>query len=112
MVYGKTYIHDVTVDDAKFDLHDYDIKIEYPAKLKCSESELLAEFNSIWPTINKSWMQFKSSLPKPTVLKRFWIHIISEHAVVYPNLCDLLVLLLSISPGTGPVERSYANYWR
>lgn len=110
IIYGKEYeyVHDVPAD-AKGDLQEFGIQIKYPAKLDCTESELITEFNSIWSTINKSWLQFKSTTPKATVTKRFWIHIISEHAVVYPNLCELIALILAISPGTGPVERSFSR---
>ena len=31
-----------------------------------------------------------------------------EHCIEYPNLTDLLLILFSISPGTGPLERSFS----
>ena len=108
LIYGIDYVHEV-VDDAKADLTEFNISIKYPAKLKCNENELLAEFNSLWPTLTKSWLKFKDSKPPSTTIKRFWMHIISEHAIEYPNLCDLVLLLLAVSPGTGPVERSFSK---
>ena len=71
------------------------------------ENEVITEFNSIWPPVNKTWLQFKSTGPKSSLIKRFWINIISNHVVVYPNLCELLTLFLCVSPDTGLVERSF-----
>ena len=38
---------------------DYVITVKYPAKLNCSQIELLAEFNSCWPVIEKTWQEKK-----------------------------------------------------
>ena len=71
---------------------------------------MISEFNSIWPSLAKSWLKFKDSKPAISVTKRFWKHIVEEHAISYPNLCDPILLLLAISPGTGPVERSFSKW--
>ena len=109
LVYGKEYFHTVTDDDAKGDLHEYSITVKYPPKLQCSEDNLVAEFNSILPTMSKCWVKFKDSKPAATRMRRFWVMIASENAIEYPNFCDLIILLLAISPGTGPVERSFSK---
>ena len=110
-VYGKEFLHTVEDDRAKGELADYNIKIRYPPKLNCSEEELVSEFNSIWPIVNKAWLQVKtsSSSKKDETIKDFWIQILNNHAIEYPNLCNLILLLLSISPGTGPLERSFSK---
>ena len=78
----------------KSSLEDYSITVKYPAKLKCDEAELVAEFNSHWPAVSKKWLKFKESKPSSTRMKRFWHHILEEHSVEYPNLADLLLILL------------------
>ena len=45
---------------------DYVITVKYPAKLNCSQSELLAEFNSCWPVIGKTWQEKKTADPNLT----------------------------------------------
>ena len=39
----------------------------------------------------------------------FHFHILSNYEIQYPNLCELIVILLAISPSTGPLERSYSK---
>ena len=96
-------------EDAKGDLHEFTIRIKYPPKLECSEETLVGEFNSLWSSVTKKWIYFKTTKPESTRMKRFWTEIISQYAIDYPNICDLLLLLLSVSPGTGPVERSFSK---
>ena len=88
---------------------DYTITITYPPKLKCTESELVTEFNSLWPVLSKTWLMFNDSKPSSTRMHRFWDHVLEEHAIDYPNMSDLLLILLSVSPGTGPLERSFSK---
>ena len=107
-IYGKEYSHEVQ-DEAKGSLEEYNVTISYPAKLNCTEGELITEFNSFWPSLTKSWLKFKDSLPKPTVTKRFLKHVVEEFAVEYPNCCELIMVLKAISSGTGPVERSFTK---
>ena len=108
-VYGKQNIHAMTDDECKSGLIEYNITILYPAKLQCTEEELVSEFKSMWPIITKSWLKFKETKPVANRIKRFWIQMVEDNAVDYPNICDLVLLLLSISPGTGPVERSFSQ---
>ena len=65
--------------------------------------------NSLWPTITKKWRKFRDSMPETSKIRRFWTELVSEYAIDYPNLRDLIILLLAISPGTGPVERSFSK---
>lgn len=111
LIYGKEYTHTVTDDDAKRDHHEYSILVKYPAKLDCTEDELVGEFNSMWSTTTKSWLKFKDSKPSSTRMRRFWVHIVLDYAIEYPNMCDLIMLLLAISPGTGPLERSFSKFF-
>ena len=57
--------------------------------------------------ITKAWLKDKDSTPKPTVTKRFLQYIIGEYAVEYPNICDLILIFMAISSGTGSPERSF-----
>ena len=83
--------------------------MKYPPKLNCTESELISEFNSCWSVLGKTWLKFKDTNPQPTQMLRFWIHILEEYSIECPNLADLVFILLSISPGTGPLERSFST---
>ena len=59
MIYGKDYTHSVVDKAAKGSLDGYTISIKYPAKLKSNETDLIAEFNSLWPVMSKNWLNFK-----------------------------------------------------
>ena len=105
-MYGTTYTH-ILDDDS--DLPGYEIGIKYPAKLQCTDDELVEDFNNIWPVLTKLWFGFKSTLPRKNVTKRFWIKVLEEYSLDFPHISELILILLSISPGTGPLERSYSK---
>ena len=104
LIYDSEYLHEL-----KEDFKDFHVSIKYPSKIKCSESELISEFNSIWPVIGKTWLKFKDTKPSSSVSKCFWTHILEEHSISYPNLADLILIILAISSGTGPLERSFSK---
>ena len=41
--------------------------------------------------------------------RRFWKKVLEEYSIDFPNICELILILLAISPGTGPLERSYSK---
>ena len=103
LIYGNEYLHEL-----KEDFKDFHVSIKYPSKIKCSESELISEFNSIWPVIGKTWLKFKDTKPSSSVSKGFST-ILEEHSISYPNLAALILIILAISPGSGPLERSFSK---
>ena len=70
-------------------------------------SELLKEFDKIWHVLNKSWLKFKDTKPKSNITKRFWMKILEKYSIDFPNIAEPILIPLPISPGTGPLERSY-----
>ena len=96
LIYGSDYTHEV-LSKSKGELQDYTITVRYPAKLNCSEDELIAVFNSLLPLLSRLRML------------RFWVHVREEHSIEYPNVSGMLLILLSISPGTGPLQRSFTK---
>jgi len=59
--------------------------------------------------MTRAWLKFKDSSPKLTITKRFLQHVVSEYAVEYPNICDLILILMAIASGTGSLERSFTK---
>ena len=82
VTYVAEYIHDV-LPESKLHHEDYVITVKYPAKLKCSVIELLAEFNFCWPVIKKMWQKCKDTSPKSNRLLRFWVCIVEENCTEY-----------------------------
>ena len=99
LIYDSEYLHEL-----KEDFKDFHVSIKYPSKIKCSESELISEFNSSWPVICKTWLKFKDTKPSSSVSKCFWTHILEKHSISYPNLADLILIIFAILLGTGPWE--------
>ena len=104
MIYSNEYLHGL-----KEDIKDFHASIKFLSKIKCSGSELISEFNSIWPVTGKTWLKFKDTKSSSSVLQRFWTHILEEYSISYPNLADLILIIISISPGTGPLERRFCK---
>ena len=73
----------------------------------CVLRGVVKEFKSIWPQFNRIWPKFRDD--KKNGCRNFYFHILSNYEIQYPNLCELIVILLAISPSTGPLERSYSK---
>ena len=58
--------------------------------------------------IGKTWLKFKDTKPSSSVSKGFST-ILEEHSISYPNLAALILIILAISPGSGPLERSFSK---
>ena len=66
-IYGNEYVHKLENCDG---IEDYTITLKYLPKLQCTEKDLIAEFQSLWPILNKTWlMKFRDSKPKSTQTK-------------------------------------------
>ena len=63
----------------------------------------------MWQFLTKAWLKFKGSTDKSTITKRLLHDIVDEYAFEYPNVCDLILILTSISPGTASLERSFTK---
>ena len=88
-------------------MHITTIKIKYESIVDCTQEQIFKEYRSIWPIINRVWVQFKNE--KKGALKRFLIFILDNYMTQYPNICELITIMLSIAPATGLWERSYAK---
>ena len=69
-------------------------------------SKLVDEFKRLWPKLTVDWLSFRKT--KGT-METFGGSLISNHLPIIPNLTDLLIILLSISPTTAALERSYSK---
>ena len=112
-VYGTEYSHQV-LDDGRHMAENvasfftvWNVTINYKPKLDCSVDQFMTELQAIWPVFNRTWGRFKNL--KVDALYTFYCHIIDNHYINYPNVCELLLILMSISPNTSPLERSYSK---
>ena len=79
-------------------------------KIDCTQEQTIKEFRSILPVINQVWVQFENE--KKGALKWFLIFILDNYMIQCPSICELISIMLSISPATGPLERSYMQSWQ
>ena len=107
-IYCTDYVHNVDFKEGDASFWDeYVISIKYPKKIDCTTDELLKEMRNIWPACNKVWLKFRDD--KKDGNYKFWQHMCSLYTVSHPNVCSLLNIILTISPNTGPLERSYSK---
>ena len=86
-------------DESNFKGHITTIKVKYEPKIDCTQEQIVKGFRSIWPVTDRVWVQFKNE--KKGALKRFLIFILHDHMIQYPNICELIAMMLSVSPATG-----------
>jgi len=109
-IYGEDYWHSVTDENALGLLaaDKWCVQIKYPAKLDCTSEQIVKQFQNLWHVLNKEWIKKK----KGTSTRKFWSDIIKQHGYMCTDLLKLVQILCSISPGTGPLERSYSRLAR
>ena len=104
-LYCVDYIHEV---EAEFGIPGWEVTVTYEAKVKCSEEELVSQYKDLWPKLNKEWCAWNKNKDKKFQTKEFWKLMLEQYGVLCCELFELLVIMMSISPGTGPLERSYS----
>ena len=104
-IYGTSYCHIVQgVEEKRW--KDFAMEITYPSKIKFDQEILVKEFFNIWPTINQLWPQY---IDKKDANLQLLTHIFNNYTIIHPNLCVLIKILLTFSPSTRPLERSFSK---
>ena len=85
----------------------YDIVIDYPPRIECKTwDEFKAQFTKAWPVITTLWLQERKHGKKPQVdcLTNF----ITSQSISFPDVSELIQILLATAANTGYLERSYS----
>ena len=108
-IYFVDYVHEVE-DQGQYGVTGWDITLKYKAKINCSLDSLCNQFRVLWPKMNKEWAAWKRSNKGHHInAKDFWKHMLEQYAYLGTELFELINIIISISPGTGPLERSYSK---
>ena len=99
-IYGVDYTHQV--EKVGFAVSGWDITVSYDAKIHCTEEDLINQFKTLWPKLNKEWITWNKEKTKRFQTKEFWKLMIENYGFMCCDLFQLLTLVMAISPGTGP----------
>lgn len=104
-------MHEVPASALPEDMRTFNVAIRYMPKVACSEEKLVAEWRKMFPIVCKAWLAYQMSktISAPTQASFYREKILPTHAPQMPMLAQLIVALLSITPGTGPLERSFTK---
>ena len=58
-IYGVSDTHHVT-DEACGEFTDWDISVVYQPKIDCTIDDLVDQFKTLWPVLNKEWISWKN----------------------------------------------------
>ena len=106
-IFCSAYVHDIE-DQGDYGVSGWDVTVKYEAKIEISEDDICAQFRALWPKMNKEWVAMKKE-HKHVNTKAYWKHMLEQYAYMAPELFELVNIMVSISPGTGPLERSYSK---
>ena len=62
-IYVVDYVHEVE-DHNEFGCADWDITIKYKSKIQCSSEDLVSQFKTLWPKMNKEWCAWNKDSAK------------------------------------------------
>ena len=105
-IYGVKYIHEVESGG----IPGWDIRISYEPNIKCTENEIVEQFETLWPKLNKEWVSWSKKKVNNFKTKAFWVMMMEQYGCLCTELFQLHVIICSISPGTGPLERAYSKF--
>ena len=85
--------------------------LHYPPKIGCTEDEMLMEIKSAWPSVGKLWMiEVNKAKGKQAVDQlSVWQQFVKEHSTEFPNMCQLIQIMVATAANTSPLERSYTK---
>ena len=85
----------------------YDIVIEFPSRIECKTwDEFKAQFTKSWPVITTLWLQERKNGKKSQV--ECWKNFITSQSICFPDVSELIQILLATAANTGYLERSYS----
>ena len=99
-IYGKERSHQV-----KDKWFDFNVIINYLPRIRCTEEELVSQFTAAHEKISILAREYRER-----VLSQYdqWCKFIASMDMQSPDLCDLVVTMMSVPPNSGWVERAYS----
>ena len=100
--------NDLTISDK---WEGYEMHVHYPPKIDCTEDEMLMEIKSAGPSIGKLWMiEVNKAKGKQAVYQlSLWQQFFKEHSTEFPNMCQLIQIMVATTANTSPLERLYTK---
>ena len=95
------YTHVAGNEDDSDYFNDFEISLRYEPKITCSFEVLLNESKSLCRYLTRR--KFSSNVPQKERLKEFYDHILNMYNIIHTKVCDLILLLYSITASTGPL---------
>lgn len=108
-LFGKDVDH--TVTEKWF---DFDIQIKYKARLHCTQDQLVEQFTKGFPKMNSLARELREDRQSERVHRlnltqhQLWTKFLNEMGMQCPDLCELILIMLSVPPNSGWVERAYS----
>ena len=89
----------------------YEMHLHYPSKINCTEEKMLVEIKADWPSIGKLCMVEvnKAKGKRPLDQLSVWQQFVKEHSTEFPNMCQLIQIMVATAANTSPLERSYTK---
>ena len=104
-MYSKDYTHSVAGEDDDAFWVEYNVSVEYTAKISESVDEILSEFKNLYLICNRKWGKYS----KDEGNFHFWKHMLLFYSISHPNLYKVVQIVFSVAGNTGPLERSYSR---
>ena len=98
--------------EVKTPWNGYHVNITYRRRLRCTNVELLKQFEKAWPAINKLSEELavaKEMKKKEVTQRTLWKKFVDNHRIEYRFVCKMILIMFSIPVNTGWVERGYST---
>ena len=86
------------------------VTLHYPALLQCSETEFVKEFTDAWSSLNRLYLkEYNAKSNKTHAVQQLKIlqEFINNYSIVYPNVSELFLILISSPANTSCIERGF-----
>ena len=85
--------------------------LHYPPKIDCTEDKILMEIKSAWPSVGKLWMIEVNRAKGKRAVDQLpvWQQFVKEYSTEFPNVCQLIQIMVATAANTSPLQRSYTK---
>ena len=91
----------------------YKVHLHYPQKISCTEAEMWKEVDGSLKMFNSLWLQeinSSNASKKERSLLNVWKRFLDNHSMEYPNVCQLVQIMIATAGNTSPLERGYTHH--
>ena len=88
----------------------FEVRVTFKQRLQCSEEDLVNQFSRAYEKMVRLGRELRMDGVSKTfklTQHKLWMRFLGEMGLQCADLCDLIIIMISLPPNSGWVERAY-----